>query len=313
MLHVILGSGPVGCWTARALVEKGHAVRVVNRSGRRPDLLPDAAEVVAADVRDVRQAIEVSEGTASVLQMLGVPYASWERDLPALQAGALAAAEAHGARYLSFENLYMYEAVGELHEESRIAPPGRKGALRQRLAEGVQAAHASGRVRATTLRAADLYGPGVTQSLFGERFFAPLLAGKGAQWIGDADVPHAAAYAPDVGRAAAELVTYESSLGKLWFAPHAPAITPEAWATLAASVANVEAKVRAMGPWTLRLGAAFRRDAREMVELLPNLTRPYLVSSKRIDAVYGLRATPPSEGVPATVAWFEQRRASPAG
>ncbi len=307
MLHVILGSGPVGCWTARALVEKGHAVRVVNRSGRRPDLLPVAVEVVAADVRDVRQAVEVSEGAASVLQMLGVPYASWERDLPALQEGALAAAEAHGARYLSFENLYMHEPVGELHEESRISPLGRKGALRQRLAERVQAAHEVGRVRATILRAADLYGPGVTTSLFGERFFAPLLAGKGAQWIGDSDVPHAAAYAPDVGRAAAELVTYESSLGKLWFAPHAPAVTPEQFAVLAASVAGVEAKVRAMGPWTLRLGAAFRRDAREMVELLPNLTRPYLVRSNRINAVYALRPTPLAEGIPTTVAWFKDR------
>jgi len=307
MLHVIFGSGPVGCWTARALVEKGHAVRVVNRSGRRPALLPAAVEMMAADVRDVRQATEVSEGAASVLQMLGVPYASWERDLPALQEGALAAAEAHGARYLSFENLYMYEPVGELHEESRISPLGRKGALRQRLAERVQAAYEVGRVRATILRAADLYGPGVTTSLFGERFFAPLLAGNGAQWIGDPDVPHAAAYAPDVGRAAAELVTYESSLGKTWFAPHAPAVTPEQFAALAASVAGVEAKVRAMGPWTLRLGAAFRRDAREMVELLPNLTRPYLVRSNRINAVYALRPTPLAEGIPATVAWFKDK------
>jgi hypothetical protein len=37
-LHVIFGTGPVGCWTARALRSQGRAVRAVNRSGARPSL-----------------------------------------------------------------------------------------------------------------------------------------------------------------------------------------------------------------------------------------------------------------------------------
>ena len=48
-LHVIFGTGPVGCWTARALCEPGIPVRAVNRSGRRPDLLPDGVQLGAAD------------------------------------------------------------------------------------------------------------------------------------------------------------------------------------------------------------------------------------------------------------------------
>ena len=50
--HVIFGTGPVGCWTARSLVERGLPVRAVNRSGMRPALLPAEVDLVAADAGD---------------------------------------------------------------------------------------------------------------------------------------------------------------------------------------------------------------------------------------------------------------------
>jgi nucleoside-diphosphate-sugar epimerase len=304
--HVILGTGPIGCWTARVLVAKGHDVQAVNRSGVRPDLLPAEVELVAADVRDRDATLEATKGATSILQMLGLPYPEWPETFPVLQANALAAAEAHGARYLSFENLYMYDASKPIHERSPIRPLGRKGALRERMAEDVLAAHEQGRVKATILRASDFFGPGVHVSLLGDAFFKPLLAGKPAQWIGDPDVPHSVAYAPDIGRTAAELATYESSLGKVWFAPHAQAVTPQELVNLAAETLGVQPALRAMGPLTLRLGALFRRDARELIELMPNLYRPYLVDARSIDAVYSIRATPLRDAMEATVAWFRK-------
>ena len=36
-LHVVFGTGPAGAWTAKALADKGQRVRVMNRSGRRPE------------------------------------------------------------------------------------------------------------------------------------------------------------------------------------------------------------------------------------------------------------------------------------
>ena len=51
-LHVIFGTGPVGCWIARALQEMYIHVRVVNRSGKLPDLMPTGAEILKADVSD---------------------------------------------------------------------------------------------------------------------------------------------------------------------------------------------------------------------------------------------------------------------
>ena len=180
-LHVIFGTGPVGCWTARSLVDRGLPVRAVNRSGARPGLLPEEVELVKADVADPAQAVAAAEGATVVYQALNPPYHQWEELFPALQAGALAAARAAGARYVSIENLYLYDSSAVMTEDSRVAPASKKGELRRRMAEEVAAAHRDGAVRATQLRSSDYYGPGVTGSALGDRVFPPLIAGKKAQ------------------------------------------------------------------------------------------------------------------------------------
>ncbi len=64
-LHVIFGTGPVGCWTTHALVAEGRWVRAVNRSGRRPELLPEGVELRTADASDPAQAIAAAEAAAA--------------------------------------------------------------------------------------------------------------------------------------------------------------------------------------------------------------------------------------------------------
>lgn len=306
-VHVIFGTGPVGCWTARALIDRGHTVRAVNRSGRRPQLLPAGVDVVAADVADVDQATEAAAGAAVVVQALNPPYHRWLELFPALQAGALAAAEAAGARFVSIENLYMYDASAPMHEDARIAPVSRKGALRQRMAEEVMAAHERGAVRATALRSSDYYGPGVTDSAWGSRVFEPLLAGKPAQLTGVLDAPHAVAYIEDVGRAAAELAVRDEALGRVWFAPHAPARTARQMVAMAAEAAGVQPKARGMGTLMMRIGGLFIPAARASVEMMYQFVRPFEVDASRIEREFGLTATPLAEGLTRTVAWYRRR------
>lgn len=212
-LHVIFGTGPVGCWTARALRDMGLAVRAVNRSGKRPDLMPDAVEIVSADASDPNQAIAAAAGATVIYQALNPPYHQWHALFPALQAGALAAAKATGARYVSIENLYMYDSSQPMREDSPIRPRAKKGELRARMAQEVMDAHQRGEIQATALRSSDYYGPGVTGSAMGELVFGNLVQGKKAQLTGSADMPHSWAYIADVGRAAALLGTRDEALG----------------------------------------------------------------------------------------------------
>lgn len=213
-LHVILGTGSVGCWTARALLDEGKAVCGVNRSGRRPALMPADVEIRAADVTDSAQAIEAASGASAVYQALNPEYHEWHKLFPGLQAGALAGAKAAGARYVSIENLYMYDSTGVITEDSPIHPVSKKGALRLRMAEEVMGAHERGEIQATALRSSDYYGPGVRDSAFGEMVFDKLLAGKKAQVGGSLKMPHSFAFIEDVGRAAARLGVDDASLGQ---------------------------------------------------------------------------------------------------
>jgi len=309
-VHVIFGTGPVGCWTARALIDRGRAVRAVNRSGRRPDLMPSEVDVVAADAANVAEATEAAAGAAVVVQALNPPYHRWPELLPALQAGTLAAAQAAGARFVSIENLYMYDASAPIHEDARVAPVSRKGALRQRMAEEVVAAHERGAVQATSLRSSDYYGPGVTDSAWGSRLFEPLLAGKPAQVTGVLDAPHSVAYIEDVGRAAAELAIRDEALGRIWIAPHAPARTAQEMVAMAAEAAGVEPKAKGMGKLMMRIGGLFIPEARASVEMMYQFTAPFEVDSSRIERELDLSPTPLQEGLERTVAWYRARGGS---
>jgi nucleoside-diphosphate-sugar epimerase len=306
-LHVILGTGPVGCWTARALVDRGVAVRAVNRSGRRPVLMPEAVEVVAADATDHDAIISAATGAAVVYQALNPEYHRWHDLFPGLQAGALAAARATGARYVSIENLYMYDSSATITEDSPISPRSRKGALRQQMAQEVAAAHAAGEVRAAQLRSSDYFGPGVRDSAMGEMVFGRLLAGKSAQVAGSTSLAHSFAYVPDVGRAAAALGLDPGTAGRVWFAPHAPATTQGEMVTRAAGLMGVRPRTSVASPAMMRLIGLVSPGARETVEMMYEFTAPFVVDSQRIADELGLDPTPLEEALAATVAWYRQQ------
>ena len=308
-LHVIFGTGPVGCWTARSLVGRGLPVRAVNRSGARPALLPAEVDVVAADASDPAQALRAAEGAATVYQALNPPYEKWHDLFPGLQAATLAAAEAAGARFVSIENLYMYDSSGVMSEDSPQRPVSRKGELRKRMADEVAAANERGAVRAVQLRSADYYGPGVTGSAFGEMVAGRLAAGKKPQVGGSATQPHAFAYIEDVGRAAAELGVRDEAVGRVWFAPHAPAITQGEMVDGLCRELGAPAGYSVISPLMMRLAGLFVPAAKESVEMLYEFTAPFIVDSGRIQSELGLVPTPTDEGLRRTALWWKGQAA----
>jgi len=306
-LHVIFGTGPAGCWTARALREQGYAVRAVNRSGKRPDLLPADVEMAQADASDPAQATTAAAGAKVVYQALNPPYHLWHEQFPGLQAAALAAAQTVGARYVSLENLYMYDSSKTITEDSLVAPVSKKGALRQRMAEEVMAAHERGDVQAAALRSSDYYGPGVVASALGEVVFGRLVAGKKAQIGGSAKMPHSFAFIEDVGRAAAALGTRAETLGQVWIAPHAPAKSQGEMIEEACRVLGTAPGVSVASPMMMRLLGLFVPALRESVEMMYEFTAPFVVDSSRIEREFGLSATPIQTGMERTVAWYRER------
>ena len=305
-LHVIFGTGPVGCWTARALRDMDLPVRAVNRSGSRPELMPERVELVAADLSEAQQAVKVSEGATALYQALNPPYHQWHKYFPALQAAALQAAKENGARFVSIENLYMYDPGQPITEASSVAPRSKKGELRRIMADEIMEAHEKGELQAVALRSSDFYGPGVRGSAFGEMVFGPLVKGKKAQVGGSDSLLHSFAYIEDVGRAAALLGTRGEAPGKIWIGPHAPALSQGDMVRMAGSVLGIEPKYTVISPAMMRVAGLFMPGARAMVEMMYEFTEPFIVDSTRFEEAFGLRPTPIETGIERTVRWYQK-------
>ncbi len=303
-LHVIFGTGSVGCWIARALVARSAPVRAVNRTGRRPALMPDSVEMVAADLSHPARALAAARDAVTLYQALSPPFDQWHQLFPPLQAGALAAATSVGARYVSVENLYMYDSSEPIAEDSLVAPRSGKGELRDHMAREVMAAHQRGEVQAAALRASDFYGPGVLESALGKRVFGKLVAGRKAQILGSAHLPHSFAYIEDVGLAAATLGLREETLGQVWIAPHAPALTQGEMVEAACRVLGRTPGVVSISPRMMRLAGIFNSAARASMEMMYQFNEPFVVDSSRIEETFGLEPTPVELAMENTVAWY---------
>lgn len=301
-LHLIIGTGPLGQWTARALLEQGRRVRMLNRRGVSPEA-PEGVEVVKGDLSTPEQAVALLREASVVYQCAQPPYHRWAAEFPALQAAILAGAKAAGARLVVAENLYMYgDPRGRtLRETTPYNAHTRKGRVRQAMTEALFAAHARGELAVATARGSDFFGPFDRSS--GEQFFMPALTGKPLNALGRLDQPHSFTYVADFGRALATLGMDKRGVGKAWHVPSAPPVTQaELFALIETAVAR-PVKARPAGRLLLGLLGLFNPTIAELPEMLYEFERPFVMDSSAFSATFGWQATPLAEAVAATVAW----------
>ncbi|TMA24121.1 MAG: NAD-dependent epimerase/dehydratase family protein [Deltaproteobacteria bacterium] len=174
-LHVIFGAGQIGTPLAEQLARRGHEVRVVRRS---PGLAPAGATLRTGDAGDVAFVDEATRGAAVLYHCMNPEYsaAAWSRELPRWRQALLAAAARSGARVVLLDNVYLLGRPrgSKLSENSPISPSSKKGEIRAQEWHAWIAAHHKGDARVVCGRASDFYGPGATQSYFGDTFMPPI-------------------------------------------------------------------------------------------------------------------------------------------
>ena len=314
--HVVYGTGPVGTAVIETLVAQGKEVRVVTRSGARKHL-PPSVEVVRGDASDPADARQVCAGATHVYNCTNpADYHRWPEQFPPLQRGVLAGAAANGAKLIVMENLYMYgphDGV-PMTETMPVRGRGQRSTTRARMTKELFAAHRSGQVRVVSVRASDLFGPHVTQSLVGEPFFAPLLRGKPAQLFANLDLPHSFSYVRDVGAALVRVGADDRALGRAWHAPNAPAITLRAFAGLLGEEAGIIPQLRAWPRAVTRavlplmgLAVPALRGLRENLYIM---YEPYIVDHSAYAQAFGDLATPLRVALDETIAWYRTNTAT---
>jgi nucleoside-diphosphate-sugar epimerase len=305
--HIIFGTGAIGLATMEALRARGETVRMVNRSGRAP--VPEGVEVVGGDASDPTFTTAVATGAKVVYQTLNPPYDQWEQQFPGLQAGVLAAAQAHGARLVSMENVYMYGRPNgrPLTEDRAHDAHTHKGQLRSRMTRELLAAHAAGDVEVAIGRASDYFGPrGGAQSNLGDRLFPAALAGRTASVLGNPDQPHTYTFIPDIGAGLAALGEHPDAPGQVWHLPNDPdtRTTRQLVDIVYGMAGQSRTRLRQVHPLLLRAAAIMNPTVRALLEMQYQFDEPFIVDSTRIATRLGVHATPVEQALRQTMGTY---------
>lgn len=310
-LHVVFGGGQIGPPLARLLRDRGHAVRLVRRSGPGPDRI----ETLHGDAGDPEFAIRATQGAVAIYHCLNPAYSAgdWARELPRFASSLIAAAGRASARLVVLDNVYLLGRPNgrPLDEDSPVAPCSRKGEIRARVNEQWTSAHARGDARIVVTRASDFYGPGGTGTYFGDAFWPKALATGVAQTPVRLDTPHTYHYTLDVVAGLAALGEADDGVtGRWWMLPAAPAVSTAELIARVGRALGRELELQEMPRWLLGALGLFVPILRELAEMGYQWNEPFTVNDARFRARFGLTPTPLDAGVPALVEWAKQHYAA---
>lgn len=303
--HVILGTGPVALSVMGELLKRGMAVRMVNTSGNAK--VPKGVQVVAANLYSSVEVSEVTKGAKVVYQCAAPKYHEWAENFQKLQDSIIEGTASSGAKLIVTENLYMYGEVNhEMTEDLPYSATTKKGAIRAKLAEQLIEVNKAGKLRTTSARGSDFFGPNVNMgSSMGADVFKAVLKGKKVTFIGSLDQVHTYTYVEDFGKTLVILGENDSALGEAWHVPNAPAITTRAFITEAFKQVGNKPQMGSMGHLTLKIGGIFIPVAKEMIEMLYEFDKPFIVNSSKFIKTFGDHSTSIKEAIAKTLNYYK--------
>ncbi len=308
--HVVLGAGPLGRAAAAALAKAGHAVRLVNRSGKLPDA-PTGVEMVGANLLNPDSFAPIVEGAAAIYFCAQPAYHRWPQEFPALHQAAIAIASKARARLVVAENLYGY-GPSDRHftEDMPMAPTTRKGRMRAAMHAELMRTSAAGDLEVAVARASDFFGPHVDGSAVGARAFQALVKGGAVECLGDPDALHSVTFVEDFGAALARLGTEPCAVGQVWHVPNAPTVSQRRFFEIAARLAERPLKLRKVGALEMRMLGLFIPPVREMIEMRYEFEKPFVVDHAKFVTAFGDLSTPLEAALHKTIAWTRDTAAA---
>lgn len=290
-LHVVVGAGPVGTAVTLELLDRGHEVRVVTRSGTGPE----GSERIAADAGDPTRLSELAAGAAAIYNCVNPPYHRWAQDWPAVSDALLFAAETSGAVLATTGNLYGYgEVDAPMTESTPLAATGTKGRVRNRMWADALAAHESGRVRAFEVRGSDYLG--------GNSYLSTVVTpawrkGRTAMVPANLDAPHTFTDVRDVATLLVTGAGDERAWGRAWHVPSTEPVSMRTLAGMAAEQLGVEPKLRSLPYAAVWLAGVTNPFLRELRETQHQFRKPYVMDSSLAQRTFDLAPHPLAESV----------------
>ncbi|GBL57486.1 hypothetical protein PCLA_07r0404 [Pseudomonas citronellolis] len=240
---------------------------------------------MAADLLDADQAAKAVKGSSIVYFTAGLPPDTqlWETQFPVMLRNSLDAARAAKAKFVYFDNTYMYPQDDRvLTENAPFEPVGRKGRVRAQMASMVLQEMQRGDIPVVIGRAPEFYGPGKTQSITNTLVIDNIRAGKTPRVPVRDDTKRTLIWTPDASRALAALGNASDTFGQTWHLPcDDDRLTYKQFVALASEIFGREPSYKVLGKWTLTAVGLISKQVRELRELLPRYEHDNLFDSSR--------------------------------
>lgn len=302
-IHAVTGAGPVGSTVALQLVEQGHAVRLLTRSGSGPEhALIERRRVDASRPGPLADALDGVVAVHHCIHASRYDAATWRAELPVAEQTVLAAAGRVGAVVVFPESLYAYGLVdGPITEGTPRAATAGKSGVRTELLR----ARAASTTPTVSVAASDFFGPLVRTAHAGERMVPAVLSGRTVRVLGSLDQPHSFTYVPDLAAAMVRAAATPDLWGSVLHAPTNPALSQRELVAAVAQAAGVPVPRTGVIPaGLLRAIGQVHRGTRELAELSHQFTAPFVLDSTLSQTRLGLHPTPMDVAVKETVAWW---------
>ncbi|MFB5944920.1 NAD-dependent epimerase/dehydratase family protein [Albibacterium profundi] len=310
-IHTILGAnGTIANALLPILKENNHSIRLASRN---PKTII-GVENIKADVLNYNEVLSAANGSDIVYLLVGIQYNAkiWARDWPQIIANVINACKTTGAKLVFFDNAYMYGKVeGNITEETPYNPSSKKGAVRAKVAKTIHEEVTRNNFQAIIARAADFYGPEVTEkSAPGLLVFMNLKKKKKAQWMINPHVPRTFNYVPDAAKALYLLATTDEAYGQVWHLPTAPkALSGNEFVREAAKHIGTTDKMFVLPKWLLKTLGLFNPFINEMNELNYQDEYPFEFDSSKFNKAFHFKPTSYEEGIKKTAQWFKENSA----
>jgi nucleoside-diphosphate-sugar epimerase len=182
--------------------------------------------------------------------------------------------------------------------------------LRKRLHDRIVNAGTEAGLTWTAVRASDYYGPGATlQSMFGTQLFLdPLFNGGRPRLVGNLDQPHTLTYVEDYGSALALAALDPRAHGRSWIVPNDRTRTMREVAEMFMVSAGCKKEIGVFPSPLIAVLGVFSPLLREVVEMLYQRERAYVVDGSRFAERFAFSPTPLEEGMRRTLAWYRRAR-----
>ena len=283
-MQTILGAtGQIAVELIREL-HRSHTtdLRLVSRN---PQKIHETDSIVPANLLDAAQTTQAVQNSSIVYFTAGLPpdTAMWESQFPVMLKNALDASRAVGAKFVYFDNTYMYPQDDRLlTEQTQFAPVGPKGKVRAAMANTVLEEMARGDIPVLIGRAPEFYGPGKTQSITNTLIIDNIRARKIPRVPVRDDTLRTLIWTPDASRALAALGNAPDAYGQTWHLPcDDERLTYQQFVALASEVWEQKLSYKVLGKWMLTAAGLASKQVRELRELLPRYEQDNLFDSSK--------------------------------